>query len=237
MKFREIQQLHMPGVDPTYISSLRRPSTTHQSRAEKNHIENNILYLPSDLTGTQRRQYCLPGLADIEDRLRFAEANDALESLRYQLRTRSFTNDFKIKNITGQKDNTRSREKQNVVDDRIKSFQNQYNRARDALVVLRGPGEWEEELRVLEASDVRTLNERGLTELEKLEERAVRVAAGLDASDDEDIDDMRVAAKPVEVGEGHRRPSWIWYSTSGSMDMTDPAMQDGEYCLHYMIIY
>jgi hypothetical protein len=105
-RFREIQQVYMPGFDPKNSAHLERLSTAHPSSSI--HVEDTKLYMPSDLSNTQRRLYCPGGLADMEDCLRFAEASDSLESLRHHLRTRSFTNRFKIANVTGQIHNTRA---------------------------------------------------------------------------------------------------------------------------------
>ncbi|KIM87958.1 hypothetical protein PILCRDRAFT_44104, partial [Piloderma croceum F 1598] len=137
---------------------------------------------------------------------------------------------FKIKNVTGQKNNTRSRESQNRIDDKVKASQLQYCRACQAVMVLRGPGDWETALLVLNPGDVRALNERQLTEQEKVEERQVRARSdtnmGTTNEDNEDdLADIRVVAKPAEIGEGARRPSWIWFQTSGHEDMSDPLMQ------------
>jgi hypothetical protein len=100
-------------------------------------------------------------------------------------------------------------------------------------MVLRGPGNWETALPVLKPGDVRTLNERQLTEQEKVEEQQVRVRSGTDVGttdedNEDDLADIRVVAKPAEIGEGARRPSWIWFQTSRCEDMSDPLMQAGE---------
>jgi hypothetical protein len=151
--------------------------------------------------------------------------------LRHHLRNRTFTNKFKVKNVTGQKHNTRAREVQHSIDDRVKTSKQQYCRARAAILQLRGPGDWEDMLQVLHQSDVRALNERELTEQEKYDERRVRAANGAamenSENEDEEVDDIRVIAKPAEVGEGRRKPSWIWFSTSRSDDMQDPTMRAG----------
>ncbi|KIM75537.1 hypothetical protein PILCRDRAFT_78724, partial [Piloderma croceum F 1598] len=153
---------------------------------------------------------CNPGLSDIEDRLCFAEAHDALDHLR-------------------QKHNTHACEVQNRIDDRVKTSQVQYCRARAAMVQLRGHGHWETTLQVLNQSDVRALNEHELTEQEKDDERRVRARSGKEMEDSEDeeeeLEDIRVVAKPAEVGESQRRPSWIWFSTSNSDNMQDPTMR------------
>lgn len=219
----------MPGLDSPLLAQLEwatlPPNTTSV------HVEDCILFMPSELSATTRRCVCTPGLGDIEDRLRFAKAHDALDRLRHHLRNRTFTNKFKIKNVTGQKRNTRACKVQHRIDDRVKISQVQYTRARTALTKLRGPGSWETTLQVLNQSDVHALNERELTVQEKNEERRARATCdsqGEDADEEEEVDDIRVVAKPTEVGEGRRQPSWIWFSTSCSEDMQDPTMRAGK---------
>lgn len=231
-RFRDTQRLYMPGLNPQQMAHLQRSALRNNARASV-HVEDSVLFMPSDLSDELRRHHCSPGLATMEDRLRYAEAYESLDRLRHHLRNRTFTNKFKVKNVTGQKNNTRSREVQHRIDDKVKAAQLQYCRARWALIVLRGAGDWEVALPVLNPGDVRALNERQLTEQEKDDERRVRAKRGAhvgttDDDEEEDLQDIRVIAKPAEVGEGERRPSWIWFQTSASEDMDDPLMRAGE---------
>jgi hypothetical protein len=88
---------------------------------------------------------------------------------------------------------------------------------------------------------VRALNERELTEQEKDEERRVCVKQGAEMEDSKDEDevvaDICVVAKPAEVGESRRKPSWIWFSTSSGDDMQDPTMRAGEHILSSVACY
>lgn len=145
-QFREIQRQHMPGFDPKDYAPSDSPTSTD--------VEHFKLYLPSSLSASHRRKYCPASLSEIEDRLRFAEATDALESLRHHLRCRSFTNRFKVTNVTGQVRNTCARECQTRIDEKVKASEPQYRRARQALLELQGHGDWEDVLRVLNQSDV-----------------------------------------------------------------------------------
>jgi hypothetical protein len=137
-RFRDIQQLYMPELDPQQVARVLRSASANAPSTV--HVEDAILLMPSDLPDAQRHQYCAPGLAAVEDRLRYAEAYESLDHLRHHLRTRTFANKFKIKNVTGQKNNTRSRETQNHIDDKVKSSQLQYCRARNALWYFEGLG-------------------------------------------------------------------------------------------------
>jgi hypothetical protein len=224
-RFREIQEVYMPGFDPKNSAHLERSASSNPTSTV--HVEDCKLYMPSDLSDSQRRKYCPGGLAAMEDRLRHAEASDSLETLRHQLQTRSFTNRFKVANVTGQIHNTRARETQHRIDDKVRAAELQYRRARDALLKLRGNGAWEETLKVLEKSDVRALNERELTAQEKEEIRRVRERNGVVAEAD-DINAERVVAQVAAVGEGQRRPSWIWFTGNAHEGMDDPLTWAGE---------
>lgn len=228
-RFREIQRLHMPEFDASTYAQTVEPSSASSTNAE-----DSILWLPSDLSIRDRRRYCSGSLAEMEDRLRFAEATDTLESLRHHLRTRSFANRFKIANVTGQVHNTRAREHQHHIDDNVRAAELQYCRARKALLELRGNGDWENALKILHHSDVRALNERQLNEQEKEDIRRVRERGGGNV---DSIDEERVIVTAAAVGEGQRRPSWIWFSGNEHENMQDPLTKMGKYNLsHYRSI-
>lgn len=197
-------------------------------------VEDFKLYMPSSLPTHARRQYCQVNLLHMEERVRDAEAHDALEDLRHHLRTRSHANKWKIANVTGQIHNTRARERQARIDDHVRASASRYCKARAALLDLRGHGEWEDELRVLDKSDVRALNERELTMQEKDDIRAVRRRIGIEVADD-DIDDERASTAAAAVGAGQRRPSWIWFNGNGCEDIQDPATRAGEYLFSFRL--
>lgn len=229
-RFREIQRLYMPTFDPF---SHADPTTASSE------VEGYILYLPSELNSSDRRKFCPNGLAELEDRVRYAEACDALETLRHHLRTRSFANKFKVANITGQVNNTRARETQARIDDKVRFSAVQYRRARAALVVLRAGknAEWQEKLAPLQQSDVRALNERELTQQEKNDMTAIRFKNGVVSA--KDIEDERKQQAAVSVGEGHRKPSWIWYTGVLQEGLDDPMTRKGDrhFVPHFISLY
>ena len=89
---------------------------------------------------------------------------------------------------------------------------------------MREKGEWEQVLQVLHRSDVRALNERQMTEQEKDDIRRIRMRGG---GPTDNLDDARAVATVAAVGEGQRRPSWIWYSGNNHENMKDPLMRIG----------
>ena len=116
--------------------------------------EETTILLPSSLPSDARSKSCDPHLLELEDRLRYAQAMEALSGLRRQLRTRVMARNLINKNASSQRTFLRSRSLQDQVERHIKQFQRQYNTARSALLSLRGPGEWETKLQVLKPEDV-----------------------------------------------------------------------------------
>lgn len=160
-------------------------------------------------------------LVDVEERLREAQAFEALEEVRRYLRQRSFASSFKIKNITGQRANTRARQWLNTINTKVVAAKHTYRHARAALLALRGSGSWENTLRVLDDNDVRGLNERALTEQERAEREAIRERGGL-------VDEVHgvPVLSAVAIGDGRRTLSWIW-SAPGSGDQSDSETTKG----------
>ncbi|THU78372.1 hypothetical protein K435DRAFT_700184, partial [Dendrothele bispora CBS 962.96] len=120
---------------------------------------------------------------------------------------------FKIRNVTGQVGSTRAAGVLRQIDIRIHSRKIRYRLARDALLRLRGHGNWEDALRPLLDGDVRGVNER--------------------ADHDPDRGEFLVEEGIVSRvrGEGKRHLSWIWYQPNISED--DPEFRDAlcvEWC-------
>ena len=59
-------------------------------------------------------------------------------------------------------------------------------------------------------------------EQEKRDEREIRLKAGIPK---DNIDNVQVIVKAVEVGEGTHRPLWLWFSSSTGDNMSDPIMR------------
>ncbi|KAJ7027748.1 hypothetical protein C8F04DRAFT_901289, partial [Mycena alexandri] len=133
------------------------------------------LFMPSDLaTNELRVKACANGLDGVEARLRDGEAEEALDSLRDGLRTRTATTRFKVRNWSGQSALTRGQGILRLVNLKIHGAKLRYRYARQALRKLKGHGEWEKRLRILTEDDVRALNERALTDEEKAERERLR---------------------------------------------------------------
>ena len=210
----------MPGLN-SYLATVASDSESCvldvMSTSTPEHIP---IYLPSSFPREHRPLICMGGIEDVEDRLRFAQASEALTKLRCQLMKRTYASRYKVRNISSQRHYTRFRTLQEQTENKVKISSLQYNTARDALLRLRGPGVWEKTLQKLGADDVRGLSEKALIEEEKEETRRTRTMAGVkefQMTEEGMFDNIPAATfnPHLAVGEGYRTLSWIWYSTTG----------------------
>ncbi len=117
--------------------------------------EDVALWLPSAIPTNQRRAACCDGLPEMELRLRTAQCSSSLQGLRQALRVKTRMVYFKNKNIRGQREGTRSRAIIDRVHTRAIKFVDKYRVARQAKLVLEGPGDWEKMYRELLNEDIR----------------------------------------------------------------------------------
>lgn len=202
-QFQKLRTIYMP-----HLSVAVEALEDEQGRPQWQEAEEIPLYLPSSLDTQTRTNVCPAKIIAIKERLREAQATQALDDLRRKLRARVFANKFKIKNVTGQTNSTRACAWQKTIDQNAIIYKHTYQRARRALLVLRGHGEWSEKvLRELKTKDVRAFNERAMTAEEVRERIEARRVAGLY---EEEV--LAVPADGVRLGEGTQSLSWIWYS-------------------------
>lgn len=216
IKFSNIRNKYMPGLD-RYIAGLSPPP----KEVSMSMPELIPLYLPSSLPKNNPPLVCVTGVQEIEDRLRFAQASEALSKLRCQLMKRTYVSRYKVRNnISSQRQYTRFRTLQEHTESKIKSACQQYATSRSAILALRGPGIWEQTLQKLYSHDVRGLSEKALAEEERQENRQTRAMAGLSPDlpagqwDEFEALPEMLANPNLAVGEGHRTLSWIWYTTT-----------------------
>ncbi|KAJ7919816.1 hypothetical protein B0H13DRAFT_2320104 [Mycena leptocephala] len=218
---RDVQETYMPGLRQWAGQQNPPLPATDNSKPETINI-----YLPSALPIAAPVSVCVPGLAKHEDDLQSAQAVEALRELWSGLQTRTFAHQFKRKLTASQGVYTKSRTLMDGIKDRIRTATACYRAARAALMGLRGPGDWESVLQVLEKADIQGINERSINEEEKEENRKAQLLAGL--GKDGDADDLDTYGEPMdltvlfnlETGEGHRHLSWIWYMAPGAKDQT-----------------
>ncbi|KAJ7164850.1 hypothetical protein C8R43DRAFT_1122730 [Mycena crocata] len=227
-KFRQLQLIYMPTLR-SFLTDLQRQVFDGNGEQLP---EATRLFMPSEILRAEDREIaCAPGLPQVEALMREGEAQEALEVVRQGLRSRTMTNRFKIKNHTGQGALTRGQGILRQINIKIHLAKIHYRYARAALAVLWKTGTWMESLKVLRDEDVRALNERtlvkeaqaGLDHLDDLAE-AVATPAGV------------TVAEGLAAGETHHEVSWIWFTTQGKEDESDPKLHEAlrvEWCKAY----
>ncbi|KAF8442225.1 hypothetical protein L210DRAFT_3397494 [Boletus edulis BED1] len=147
-----VQMLYMPAV-----ASLRVRGAADPAMAPK--PQDLPLLLPSAL---HRQVPCDGRLEEIEWRLRFGQAHDALEELRQALHSRTYMLRFKDRFLRGQGANTRARNCLRSVDVKVNGAAAKYRAAHNALLELSpllGKDGWKGTLRRLENNDIRSMTE------------------------------------------------------------------------------
>jgi len=185
-----VQQVYMPEA-----AILRKKGGTASNTGAAELLPQHLpLYLPSSIIS---HIPCNIKIADFEFRLRYAQANDALNSLRHHLRLRSHLWTFKTRFERGQRPSTRARNVIERTTQKIANVAKIYRDARNALVHLSpllGKVGWEITLRVLEDKDIRAITE-----------------------DERDMDPA-VRRRSEHRSEGRRMTSWIWTTPGVSAD-------------------
>ncbi|PBK67937.1 hypothetical protein ARMSODRAFT_1019983 [Armillaria solidipes] len=154
-------------------------------------VEHATLWLPSTLTVEQQTLGCKGNIIKIEEDLCEAQCFDVLDMIRGVCMTRAtaFMEGLTCKLEVGAA---------------------KYKVAQAALFALRGPGDWEECLRVLQASDIRTMD-------------GAVFCIGFEEMED-DVSRYRKRKKDTEnthEGEGYRTVSWIWTTEGALGDRSD----------------
>jgi hypothetical protein len=180
--------------------------------------ETMLLWLPSSIKDPATRSaVCPKSFYDIEDQLRYAQLVEALANVRRQLRQRVYVGRQKTRNGNGQAYWLRSNTFQAQVEARIRMHRAQYDAARDALLTLRGPGEWSKVYQELKTEDLRGITQTAITQDEVEELKRTRLMAGLseEVVEGELNTDIGSGVNPRHtLGEGTRVLSWIWWTVS-----------------------
>ena len=201
----------MPRPRSHLKNSCNFLAKSHAS-SEPEHIP---LHLPSSIKSVHHSDVCRASLPEMENKLQYAQAIEALSGLHRQLQTRVMESKLNNKHASSQHAYVHSQALQDQIECRVRMCQQQYNTVCAAVLALRGPGEWEKTLAVLRPEDIRGISERALTEEDREDHLHTRRMASL--ADGQDI--SRLLNTPMaridprrELTEGHRTLSWIWYS-------------------------
>ena len=100
LNFRKVQLTYMPRLQQHL---LRDPDNVAKLRATP---ESFLLRLPSSLGLDDQRAICEENIASIEERLRVAQANEALSMVQRQLQIRAVAYWYKSRSIASQRSYT-----------------------------------------------------------------------------------------------------------------------------------
>ena len=207
----------MPGLLQYQADLAARPSTT--AAGSSNNAEDVELWLPSRVALASRSIVCQPELATMEDQLRTAQCQDALNSVRHTLKIKTRMIAFKNRNVRGQREGTRSRAVIARVHERARVAAEKYRAGRVAKMSLVGPGEWEKTLQVLVDGDIRGYQDanrlrprqprRGIRE-DDYTEPEPETATALESEEPENFLHAEARTRRDGTGETRRVLSWIW---------------------------
>ncbi|KAJ7913301.1 hypothetical protein B0H13DRAFT_1873983 [Mycena leptocephala] len=205
---RESQAL--PVLRPAAVHAVEREERSRVPEALPVKAKNIRLFLPSELTDTERAAGCQEGLAEMEAKLREAQCNNTLVKLRAGLHAKRHVIYWKSSNITGKNGATQSQTLVGQINDHISATATKYREVRRALLSLKG-ADYAPHLQPLKDTDL-TLDS--------------------DVKDDESAAKKKLAM--ISAGKGARTPrhlagtsrtvmSWIW-SASGALDATEDGL-------------
>jgi hypothetical protein len=123
-KWRDLQAIHMISVKAMVLAQPPCP------------VEEEILYLPSDISQVDHEDLNLTGLAAEEANLREAQAHECILQLRLTVKVVGILHRKRRKHLRGQKQNTRARSRiqsTEAIRDRLLCI---YNTSRECLVTL-----------------------------------------------------------------------------------------------------
>jgi hypothetical protein len=180
---------------------------------DRNTPETTPLYLPHQLPLSSRLSPANSNLSKIEAKLRFAQATDALAELRRALSVYAHLRSYKIREVRGQRANTRANTLVEKSQARTHAIAARYRNSRDAYLKLEGPGSWEQQLQVLKKEDIRPMVDHEV-ELENNETTMKR-------------------RRKDGPREGHCTLSWIWMAPGVVAD--DSEEMHAGMCIAYIV--
>ncbi|KAK7042094.1 CxC2 domain-containing protein [Favolaschia claudopus] len=194
-KFRALQKVYMPGAS-AMLEELERERNMELPPAK---AESVTLLMPSEAV-----EACIPGLAEMEGKLRVAQCDNSLQSLRARLHAKRHLIGFRNTHIIGQAPSTKARTLIEEVGERIQAYAERYRRGRQALIDLK-IADTHPHLRALKPEDVQLDGDDGESDAAARKKLAM-IGAG------------RGARAPRNApGTSKRVLSWIW-TAPGSLD-------------------
>ena len=222
--FRNLQAIYMPVVTSVQAQneeSWRELQSTNQSSQVSDpltDVEHQILWLPSTLPDNHRKHSCDATLIDIEIRLRHAQCEDTLDKIRSLQRGRLSFISFRNRNIRNQNPSTRAQDTISRLEDKSKALAVKYRAAREALLVLLGPGDWETHLQELKDGDLTTPDGH---------EISIDDPNHPFGPDGRELPKRKRADIEKGLGQGKKSVSWIWTTPQAIRNGSDEVLHKG----------
>ena len=220
--WEQLAPVYMPGLlqHRADLAALPTPVATGGS----SNPEDTELWLPSRVAPNSRAVVCQDGLAKMEDQLRTAQCQDALNAVRNILKIKTRMISFKNRNVRGQRQGTRSQAVIDRVHERARVSAAKYRAARAAKLNLVGPGKWEETLKVLADGDIRGYQDanrlkprqprRGITE-DGVVEPQPPLDTDMESEEPDNLLFVEARTRCDGTGETRHVLSWIWLVVGG----------------------
>ncbi|KAJ7673622.1 hypothetical protein B0H17DRAFT_1208314 [Mycena rosella] len=136
-RFRTLQKIYMPGIAET-IGDAEEERDADEAPPKPEKVK---LFMPSEMVPVDADDMlrgCVPGLVEMEVKLRAAQCANCLVSLRSRLHAKRHLIEFRDENVTGQYLSTKARTLIDQVGERVESHAKRYHKGRAALLDLKG---------------------------------------------------------------------------------------------------
>ncbi|KAJ7732486.1 hypothetical protein DFH07DRAFT_968418 [Mycena maculata] len=221
-RFRTLQSVYTPAA----LQALAEVPLPPPEKAEwAGRVENIPLFLPSALSAEQRMSGCFKGVAKVEEQLRDAQCQSALDEVRACLHVKSRFRAYKDANARHQGATTRTRALMDQNDMKMHIKAEKYIAAWEAKRALVGDANvgWK---RLNPKKDLRCMDseeDRAMRQKRKI--RGSKRAAGEEATAEDKADEVGAGQRRRgKTGEGKRVISWIWMGCDSSDGATDKAI-------------
>ncbi|KAJ7776476.1 hypothetical protein DFH07DRAFT_865693 [Mycena maculata] len=221
-RFRTLQSVYTPAA----LQALAEVPPPPPEKAEwAGRVENIPLFLPSTLSAEQRMSGCFKGVAKVEEWLRDAQCQSALNEVRACLHVKSRFHAYKDVNARHQGATTCTRALMDQNDMKMRIKAEKYIAAWEAKCALVGDANvgWK---RLNPKKDLRCMDseeDRAMRQKRKI--RGSKRAAGEEATAEDKADEVGAGQRRREkTGEGKRVISWIWMGCDSSDGATDKAI-------------
>ncbi|KAJ7112012.1 hypothetical protein C8R43DRAFT_1138947 [Mycena crocata] len=153
--FRMLQKIYMPGA-ARVLEAVAQGQDADVAAPKAEHVK---LLMPSDMDDGDDLRGCVAGLLGMEAKLRVAQCDNSLASLRSRLHAKGHLIGFRNSNLTGQVAASRARTLIETVGEKVEAYAQRYRRGREALVALKGEAAYPQ-FRKLLPSDIQLDGDR-----------------------------------------------------------------------------